>query len=76
VKILHETQSVLTQPAWVERSKVKQEQCFLNTKAFSRGKLKVEDDHGQIVCTLERGKKWREKGKWWLDVLNWAEIES
>lgn len=45
----------LTQPDWVERSKVKQEQCVLNMKAIdfsSSGKLKVEDDQGQIVCTL------------------------
>lgn len=55
-------------PDWVERSKVKQEQCVLNTKAidfffFSRGKLKVEDDQGQIICTLRGGRKMEREGE-------------
>ncbi len=66
---------LLTQSYWVERSKVKQEQCVLNTEAIdfsSRGKLKVEDTQGQIVCTL-RGKN---RGEWWSGILNWAETQS
>lgn len=62
---------LLTQSDWVERSKVKQEQCVLNTEAIdfsSRGKLKMEDAQSQIVCT---GKK----REWWSGILNWAETQ-
>lgn len=69
----------LTQPDWVERSKVKQEQCVLNMKAIdfsSSGKLKVEDDQGQIVCTLRGVEKMEGGGGMvaWCPQLGWNRI--
>lgn len=43
---------------------------------FSRGKLKVEDDQGQIVCTLRGGRKMEREGEMvaWRPQLGWNRI--